>query len=220
MITRLKLSLSNAYLVRGERSFLVDTGTLADWTRLQKLLAKAGISFGDLAAVIHTHAHSDHVGCSARVQKEFGTPMILHRADADLARKGVNGRLTPFGFLGRVAKPFVNKPFTPFRPSLELTDLSELSALRFPGYAIHTPGHTSGSISLVVGDSVLIGDVARGGFWGGAAYHFFVEDLAAIQQSIRQVLGTGARMFHPGHFGPITFAQLSRLLPTSHAVAE
>lgn len=219
MITRLKLSLSNAYLVRGERIFLVDTGAPADWPQLDKLLAKEGVSFKDLAAVIHTHAHSDHAGCSARIQQEFGTPLVLHRADTELAMSGMNGPLTPVGFLARMAKPFVDKPFTPFRPTLELADLSELGTLQFPGYAIHTPGHTHGSISLVIGDSVLGGDVARGGLLGGAAYHFFIEDLAAIQQSIKRVLSTGARMIYPGHFGAFTSSQLSLLLPSRDSTA-
>jgi glyoxylase-like metal-dependent hydrolase (beta-lactamase superfamily II) len=213
MITRLKLSSSNAYLIRGERNFLVDSGSPSDWHLLEQLLLKEGFSFKDLAAVIHTHGHSDHAGCSARLQERFGTPTVIHHADTVLVSAGRNGQLTPKGFLGHVAKPFLDRPFPPFRPTLELTDLSELSSLGFPGYAIHTPGHTEGSISLVVGGSVLVGDVARGGLVGGAAYHLFVEDLTAIRQSIARLLRTRAGLFYPGHFSPFTSAQLSRLLP-------
>ena len=213
MITRLKLSMSNAYLIRGERPFLVDTGSPSDWPRLQALLSKAGVKIEDLAAVIHTHGHSDHAGCTVRIQERFGTPTVLHRSDAELAASGRNGPLTAVGLLGHLAKPFVDKPFPPFRPSVELTDLAEIPSLGFPGYALHTPGHTEGSISLVVGDCVLVGDITRRGLLSGAAYHFFIENLVAVQRSIAQVLASGARLFYPGHFSPFTAEHLTHLLP-------
>jgi glyoxylase-like metal-dependent hydrolase (beta-lactamase superfamily II) len=210
VIKRLKLSISNAYLVRGERCFLVDTGCESDYLLLKKQLAKEGFGFEDIACILHTHGHGDHTGCSARLQKEFGTPTVLHAADELLVLRGSNGILKPASILGRLMKPFVDKPFPSFHPSMTLVDPAELSSLGFPGYAIHTPGHTAGSISLVVGDSVILGDLASGSPLGGATVHLFVEDLAMLQRSIECVLATGARHFYPGHFSSFRSEDLAR----------
>ena len=64
-ITRIRLSISTAYLIRHERPVLVDTGAPGDLPRLTAALAAAGVAPADLALVIHTHGHADHVGSSA-----------------------------------------------------------------------------------------------------------------------------------------------------------
>ena len=212
MITQIRLSISNAYLIRGEQNFLVDTGSAADFPKLEKALAREKLQFNDLVAIIHTHGHSDHAGCSARLQEEDKIPLVLHQADAPLVASGRNGKLTPTGFLGRVAKPFVDRPFPSFQPDIILKDMSELKALQFPGYGLHTPGHSEGSISLILDSGAIVGDIVRGGLLGGAAYHFFIEDFQTIMQSISKIIQTDAQMIYPGHLQPISLAALQHLI--------
>ncbi len=68
--------------------------------------------------------------------------------------------------------------------------------------ALHTPGHTADSMSLIVGDGALVGDallvgtVGRGDFYPQGIeelYHSIFDKLLKLQDEL---------MIHPAHFGP------------------
>src|SRR5690242_13277248 len=40
----------------------------------------------DVAAVVLTHAHADHVGCAEPIRTQLGVPVLVHRDDEELAR--------------------------------------------------------------------------------------------------------------------------------------
>jgi hydroxyacylglutathione hydrolase len=62
MIVPIRLSISNAFLVRGERPVLIDTGCPGDTDTLLRALAKEGVAVRDLSLILHTHGHRDHAG--------------------------------------------------------------------------------------------------------------------------------------------------------------
>src|SRR5208282_822502 len=81
--------------------------------------------------------------------------------------------------------------------------------LRIPA-AVHTAGHTPGSISILFDDGrAIAGDLMMGGSLGGAyhatepGYHYFAEDLTELRRSIRKLLDRGARTIYLGHGGPL-----------------
>lgn len=90
-------------------------------------------------AIISTHTHIDHVGGLAGLHKITGAPVLIHEADLDLYRH----LELQAQWLG------VRTP-----PLADIDDfLQEGESLRWGGYSahvLHTPGHTPGSISLIV----------------------------------------------------------------------
>lgn len=217
----LRLRLSNAYLVRGERAILVDSGSPGEEAVILAALARAGVAPRDLALILHTHGHSDHLGSTAALAAATGAPVALHPGDVDMATRGRNRTLHPTSLEARVVRPFVDGPFDPVTPSLVLEAETDLRPFGIAGRAIATPGHTAGSVSILLdnGDAI-IGDLLMGGWMGGhlrATYpnrHYFVEDAAQLVPSLRRVLAMQPARLWVGHGGPLDPAQVvARFVP-------
>lgn len=127
-----------------------------------------------------------------------------------MLRAGRMNPLVPLRLEARLIKPLVEKPFPPVTPDLFLDETFDLTAFGIEGAILHTPGHTAGSISVLFpGDAVIVGDVMMGGYIGGNLsgsrpnYHYFADDLPAVEQSIRTLLDAGVQTFYVGHGGPL-----------------
>ena len=210
MIIPIRLKLSNAYLIAGDRPVLVDTGSPGETNKIAQALAQAGVALPDLALIVHTHGHGDHAGSTRELQQRSGAPVAIHPADGELLRLGHKAPLTPTRFTGRVMRPLVNMPFAGVEADLWLEDGQSLAAYGVPGRVIHTPGHTAGSISLLLDNGqAIIGDLLMGGMMGGAfrptrpGYHYFANDLTQVQQSIHHLLSYNPTRLYVGHGGPL-----------------
>jgi hydroxyacylglutathione hydrolase len=207
-IITLKLAFSNVYLLKGKTNILIDTGSPKDEKLLLQKLKENEVNPENLGLIIHTHAHFDHCGNTANLLKI--NPNILtmiHQEDAPYARKGKNFPLKPHGVLGVLAKPFLNQSFEAFEPSSVIGTSISLDAFGIDAHIVHTPGHTSGSVSVIFKDGrAIVGDLLMGSILNAkrATYHFFIHDFEQNNRSIRQVIDFGASQFYVGHGGPLT----------------
>jgi glyoxylase-like metal-dependent hydrolase (beta-lactamase superfamily II) len=207
----LRLRYSNAYLVVGARPILVDTGSRGDAARLVAGCAAAGVSIRDLALILHTHVHSDHFGNTADLAAEAGCPVAYHPGDQPLAARGNNGPLRGVGLRGRtLARLLHHLPFHARPVDVDAEDGMRLDEFGVAASVLHTPGHTPGSISVVLdsGDAI-IGDLIMGGYAGGAIwptkpnFHYFADDLPLAMTSLDRILARVAGRLYVGHGGPL-----------------
>jgi glyoxylase-like metal-dependent hydrolase (beta-lactamase superfamily II) len=103
------------------------------------------------------------------------------------------------------------KPFEPSQPDLVLEKEMTLKECGVNARVALTPGHTKGSISILLGNGeAIIGDVMMGGFIGGnlfpsrPAYHYFFENLQEIKASIKKIIEYKPAIVYVGHGGPMT----------------
>lgn len=104
-------------------------------------------------------------------------------------------------FMGRFVKAAAGLPCP---PDILVDDELPLADFGVRGRALHTPGHTSGSLSLLLDDgSAFVGDLcARIPLIGGRSYvPFFGEDQEIVYASWRRLLAAGATRIYPDH-GP------------------
>ena len=131
-----------AFAVTGRDLCLIDTGTAANETDLIRALAEMERDISEIKLVIHTHAHPDHIGCSARLSKLASPTFAAH---PEAARWIENPDLH---YRERAVHNFHEMVGGPVRVNRllrdgEIVDLGGISL-----QIIYTPGHSKGSVSL------------------------------------------------------------------------
>ena len=219
MVKKIRLKLSNAYLLHEDAPILVDTGAPGEGGRIIAALKRFGVEPADLSLILHTHVHSDHVGGTPELRSYTDAPTAIHRGDQGLMDRGHNGELIGIGLRGRImASFFRGASFAPFVPDLYLEDGMSLYNYGIAGHIVHTPGHTPGSVSvLLASGEAIIGDLLMGGYLGGNLfpsrpnYHYFAEDLELVRRSIGVVMAGSPKELYPGHGGPLAPASIKRI---------
>ena len=77
----------------GGRVIVLDTGLRGDWGRLVQGLAELGHTPQNVAALLITHAHRDHIGEAEWLRRISQAAVHLHGDDAPFAAAGGGGRL-------------------------------------------------------------------------------------------------------------------------------
>jgi len=80
---------ANVFLLAGNNLTLVDTGFKGRSTQILKEAGRLGYSSSDIANIIITHHHADHVGSLAVLKKVTQAKVMAHPADAPY----IDGRL-------------------------------------------------------------------------------------------------------------------------------
>jgi hydroxyacylglutathione hydrolase len=129
--------------------------------------------------ILHTHAHFDHFLASGEMKKATGALLCLHEDDRELWDM-LDVQCRMFGV------PYVPVP----APDYWLKDEEKLLVGQITAVALHTPGHTPGSMSfhvperklVLVGDTLFRGSIGRTDLWGG--------NFETIERSIHERLYT------------------------------
>jgi glyoxylase-like metal-dependent hydrolase (beta-lactamase superfamily II) len=153
---------AGCFVIRSQgRTILVDTGVgpssmgLATWIgtggELPERLRAAGVAPEDVEMVMFTHLHPDHVGWNLElVDGEYRPTFpraryVAHRADWEtFHRPDVQQAMDG------VAPSFVPQSLTPLESLGALDLIDGEHSLTSEVTAIHTPGHTPGSMSLLI----------------------------------------------------------------------
>ncbi len=203
---------SAAYLVRaGDLTILVDTGNSQSRRGLLKGLDRVE----GLDHLVLTHAHYDHVANVGAVVGKFHPTVLSHRSNEFLLREGENSPVKGTNAFVRAMLTVFGRPFQAFMrfDPVEVDRMvDDEEALNDHVWIVHTPGHTEGSISVIVDDEVaLVGDLIFGIFpW--SAMPPFGEDTDLIRDNWRKLLDTGCSLMLPAHGGPITAERLQRYI--------
>ena len=131
---------TNCYLVWGENSstcVVIDPGYEPD-----TVLAEVKKLGKEIAAILLTHGHFDHVGGVKDIVAEIGCPVYLCENDLSMPTQMTAG---PLYYTNTYCQG----------------DFVDLPGLSFK--VLHTPGHTPGSVCLMCENTIFSGDTL---FWG------------------------------------------------------
>lgn len=206
----------NAYAIAHDgRLLLVDTGRTNRWsalrTGIESLIRQEAPSF-----LILSHTHFDHAENAARLRQTYSLQIIVHRSEGEYLRTGdsplprgsilLTRRLMRWG--ARMAQPFFL--YTGVQAEVPMDEHYNLQPFGFNAYVLHTPGHTRGSLSLIIDDEIAcVGDTLFG-VVPGNVFPPFADDIPTLIRSWKKLLDTRCRLFLPGHGGAIDRALLQR----------
>ena len=133
----------NTYLVvNGSRAFIIDPGS-----NIKPVLVKIESEKLELEAVIATHGHIDHIDGVNAVKKMFKVPFYVNDMDTELIQT-VRMQARMFG----VPDPGDISSDRNLPSSGEI----EIAGLKLG--LMHTPGHSKGSVSIMIEDVIFSGD--------------------------------------------------------------
>ena len=218
LVRPIPLGHSNAFLIRGTRPVLVDTGLPGSAPKILAALQKEGQKPWDLALIIITHAHLDHTGSVAAIAGATGAPVLVHTGEADFLSTGASAPARPNALLGHLLGLMIGKhapaPELAVRPVIRVDAPYRLDAFGIDGTIIPTPGHTNGSLSMILASGECIaGDLVTGMFPATEPrLPIFAENPDAARESIQTILAANPKIIYAGHGGPFSPGQVQELL--------
>lgn len=202
-IQRIPCGNVNCYLLReGNQAILVDTGRTK---HRDKVLAACRDVTVNL--IFLTHGHIDHVQNAAFLSEKLGAPIAMHRADVPLIEDNMRQPLQAHSPLGKLVLAFSLRSFQrdslpAFAPAVLLDEGDSLLDYGFSAVVAALPGHTNGSIGLLVnGTDLLVGDALM--HMGFPSRSLLYTDRTQMDASAKKISQSGATTIYFGHGSPI-----------------
>lgn len=205
-IIRIPMGKSNSYLIKGNKGFiLIDAGTQNKKENIKLALKRIKANLSDINLIIITHVHYDHVGSLYQIKKESNASVLVHTSEqVDLANgftyfpKGTQ----PFSkAISNIANKFFisEKQFQPIKADIIIDDSFKLNTYGIEGEVIHTPGHTRGSICIILeGKYCFTGDTMFN-LLPGSVYPPFANNKELLIESWKKISNYNCLKYYPGH---------------------
>lgn len=195
---------SNSYLIiTNDFQVLVDTGKASAYDKLYNDLETLSDSERPLKYLFLTHSHYDHCQNATKLKDKYQCKIWLSKKEEDFAKngftplpKGTNLFSKWISLLGQnLPEKLFSYPV--FSPDVLIKEDGNLESEGLK--IILSPGHTNGSISLIIDEEIAIVGDALFGIFKNSVMPPFANDQKMMKQSWEKLLNTGARIFLPGH---------------------
>jgi len=197
----------NVFLLTERKLTLVDTGYKGGAGRILSEISRLGYAPPDIASIVITHHHADHVGNLFELKRASQATVLAHPADAPY----IDGSLPQPGpaklrWLSRLLAPMHRLwSAQPAAVDILIEGGDELPILGGTK-VLHTPGHTPGSICLFLKQERLIiaGDVLNNRYGLGLPSKAFSTDMAQNIRAIKRLAALDLKLACFGHGPPLT----------------
>lgn len=141
--------------------------------------------------LINTHGHFDHILSDDIIRKKYNIPLAIHKDDVDFLSD-----------VNKNASYIIGKPVTIDSPEI-IFEKEQTYQTSFCEYSIiNTPGHTPGSVCVLIDNNLFSGDTVFAGSIGRT--DFPCSSHFAMKQSLQKIKQFDKSIqIYPGH-GPAT----------------
>ena len=211
-IQTIQVGVTSCYLIRGESGWvLVDCGSPGSLKKILRNLQDRAISPADIKLIVHTHGHFDHCGSADAVRQATGAKVLIHAKDLVFMEKCLNAFPGSITLWGKILRAMVKVFYIPtFRRQGTHADIVlgddefSLRPYGIAGRVVHSPGHTSGSVSVLLDSGeAFVGDLA----FNGPPFCLkprmvFENDVEEVRRTWKNLLGRGIKTVYPSHGKP------------------
>lgn len=197
----------------GKEVTLVDTGYPGYLDDVLRSLARIGRAPKDVAAVLITHAHVDHVGGANHFARTYGTPVYTGATEARHARREFLEQAGPADVVKNLARPGMLPWLRRVLPAgaskkVAVPTAQEVpTVLELPGGPVpvvtggHTSGHTAYHLpaarAVITGDELVTGHALLPDTGPAVLPAFFSHGDPRV--AIRRLEPLDAELILPGH---------------------
>lgn len=217
----IRMNLDTMYVLKGEGVILVDGGDPDKLENFKRGIARASIRPEEIKLILLTHGHWDHLGSAAEIQGLTGAKILLHQADLhflDEAHPSQPPGFTTWGkfIIKLISLATANMVLPKFTVDIVAgsEDIS-LSPYGIAGKVVHTPGHSWGSVSVLLDSGeAFVGDLGMNMFplQLGPGLPIFGDDMQLVKQSWNKLIGKGAKVVYPAHGKPFPIELMQKAI--------
>ncbi|WP_254902511.1 MBL fold metallo-hydrolase [Mycobacterium simiae] len=201
---------------------LIDAGHPADTPAVLDSVRQVGHQVTDVAAVLLTHAHLDHIGAIPAVVERVGMPVYTGSEEVRHAKRQYLRQITPAQMIQQLTtrrdRHWVGHTLRAVRGHIKMTvwtagggDNAALAALPGGPTALPSPGHTSAHTAYLLasekvlfsGDALVTGHPLLAQTGPQPLPRVFNHDQAAARASAGQLANQPATTLVPGHGQPL-----------------
>jgi glyoxylase-like metal-dependent hydrolase (beta-lactamase superfamily II) len=207
----ISMGISTVYALRGDGVILIDGGGPNSIKTFKRGIENASIDPEEIKLIVLTHGHWDHIGSTKEIQAITGAKVLMHRRDIHFILDSKTPDLSGFNTWGKFLIALMRLYSPPIHiPQFEVDivagdDEISLKQYGLPGTLIHTPGHSWGSLSLLLdnGDA-FVGDLAmnRLPLRLNPGLPVIGDDIEVVKESWRKILDMGVKNVFPAHGKP------------------
>ena len=204
---RIPVGICNCYLLRGERTILIDAGAQGSVRAFSRGMSRLGIDPKEISLILLTHGHWDHIGSLHPIQQLTGAKVAIHHRDQAWVETGKPGFPAGVNGYGRamsaLAKSLLKINLPPIKVDRVLDDNGlSLTEYGIPAKVVYTPGHSMGHVSILLdsGDA-LVGDMAMNDWYLRLTpgLPVLADDINMVVESWKKILPMGIKRVYPAH---------------------
>lgn len=209
----IQLGFDCCYVIQDQGTIIIDCGEPKKLNNFLDGIEKASIKPEEVKLILLTHGHWDHIGSAKDIKEATGAQIAMHEKEKDWLENSLKVHPPGVTLWGRIFinilklfMPLIHIP--PARVDVILTNEEfSLTGYGIPGKVIYTPGHSSGSVSVLLDTGeVFVGDLAMNKFplRLSPGLPIFAEDLNKVKESWKLLLDQGAKTVYPAHGKPFS----------------
>ena len=179
----------HSYVIKGNyKNVMIDSGSDQNFPVLERGLFQIGLKVRDIDLVINSHEHCDHIGANRYFHE---SAMIAAYRLA--ASKMISGDYYVTMYKGNDLNEI------PMRVHLWLENMTRIDLGNYSLRIFHTPGHTSGCISIVETTRCLL--FSADSVFAGGTLSYIAESgsIGDYIDSLTRLRCFGLQALYPGH---------------------
>lgn len=204
---RIPLGICNCFLLRGERTVLIDAGAEGSIKAFAKGLQRLSVDPKEISLILLTHGHWDHIGALYPIRQMTGAKVAVHHRDQAWVETGkpvFPAGVSAYGkAMSALARGILKINLPPVNVDIVLDDQDmSLAEYGIPAKVVYTPGHSPGHVSILLDSGEgFVGDMAMNDWYLRLTpgLPILADDIHLVVNSWKKLMPMGIKRVYPAH---------------------